>query len=63
MSDQAVRYKGYDILPVKEPKSRKVIGYDVPMIQPPILFRTKHEAKQAIDARIAQLCAQYKNYL
>lgn len=63
MSDQAVRYKGYDILPVKEPKSRKVIGYDVPMIHPPNLFRTKNEAKQAIEARIAQLYEQYKKYL
>lgn len=63
MSDQAVKYKGYDILPVKQPKSRKLIGWDVPMLQPPKLFATKDEAKQAIEDRIEHLYEQYRGLL
>ncbi len=59
MDDQARKYKGYDIIPVKDSTGKTVIGYDVPMLSPPKLFRTVDEAKKSIDDRIQELQRQY----
>jgi hypothetical protein len=59
MDDQARKYKGYDIIPVKDPTGKRVIGYDVPMLSPPKLFPSVEEAKKAIDRRIEKLQKQY----
>ncbi len=62
MSDQAFKYEGYNVLPVTDKKTQKVVGWDVSFLNPPKFFATKEQAKAAIDDRRQDLQQQYAKY-
>lgn len=55
MSDQAYKHEGYNVVPLKDPKTREVVGWYVTFLQKE--FRTMDEANCAINARIGELVA------
>jgi transposase InsO family protein len=56
MSDEAYKHEGYNVVPLKDSKTRRIVGWHVTFLSKS--FLTKDEADRAIDARIEQLIAE-----
>ena len=56
VNENAHTHEGYPVLPVFDPQTRVVLGWDVPYLR--ASFLSKEEAYRAIDNRIAEIVAE-----
>ena len=58
MNDDPHKHQGYDVLPVTDPNTKQVIGWDVPYLK--ASFLSKGDAHLAIEKRIAEIVADLR---